>query len=465
MTPRTDWTPAMLGLAAVLLCSALAISAGLRDELALALVTGAMALSLVAGRILARGQPRTGHVAAIAILSLGIGEGVIRQLFQASRIPAAASRTAEYRLGIAVCAAVAATYLWRGAPSLVRRTRFAVLTALAALIGALVISAVPAPRIDVWHLQRLGAAELMAGRNPYSATYPNIYGPRTSFLDRSLLSADGWRVTAFPYTPLTVLADIPGALAGDVRWTLLVATLAAAWLIRLLGRGSTVAELAGGLVLLQAQGFWVIERSWTEPVALLTTLAAALAISRARGWLVPGLALGLAASSKQYLVLLLVPLWLAMPERHRWRALGVAVALALALIAPFLVWDAAGLVRGLVEFQVRQPFRPDALSWPAIIVQLGGPRLPSWPAFAIAAGVLALLSRPGARVGQALVASAAAWIAFVVFNKQAFANYYWLAVGLLCAAVASVAPSPPAGDQREPTIEPLDALATHTRAV
>jgi len=24
----------------------------------------------------------------------------------------------------------------------------------------------------------------------------------------------------------------------------------------------------------------------------------------------------------------------------------------------------------------------------------------------------------------------------VLFNKQAFCNYYWLAVGLLCAAVA-----------------------------
>jgi hypothetical protein len=305
-----------------------------------------------------------------------------------------------------------------------------------------VIRGAPTPRIDVWHLQQLGALALSEGRNPYAAAYPNIYGPRTPFLDPSLLSADGLFVTAFPYTPLTVLLDVPGALAGDVRWTLLAAALASAWLVRLLGRGSTASELGGALLLLQPQGLWVIERSWTEPIALVTLLLAALAISRARGWLWPGVALGLALSSKQYAPLLVAPLWLAVPPPARWRALTSAALVAAAIALPFLLADPVGLVRGLVEFQLRQPFRPDALSWPAMVLQLGGPLLPTWPAFPIAAAALAATVRRVVSPGQALLAGAAAWIAFVLFNKQAFCNYYWLAVGLLAAAAAAlVAPA------------------------
>ena len=36
-----------------------------------------------------------------------------------------------------------------------------------------------------------------------------------------------------------------------------------------------------------------------------------------------------------------------------------------------------------------------------------------------------------------ILAGAGAWLAIVLFNKQAFCNYYWLVVGLLCAATAA----------------------------
>ena len=42
----------------------------------------------------------------------------------------------------------------------------------------------------------------------------------------------------------------------------------------------------------------------------------------------------------------------------------------------------------------------------------------------------------GAMVGSALV-----FLTFVLLAKQAFVNYYWLLGGILCAAVAMLAPS------------------------
>jgi hypothetical protein len=69
--------------------------------------------------------------------------------------------------------------------------------------------------------------------------------------------------------------------------------------------------------------------------------------------------------------------------------------------------------------------------------------LPPWPAFLLAGATLALSIRGKVTAGRAMLAAAATWIVFVAFNKQAFANYYWLGVGLLCASVALLlAPEP-----------------------
>jgi hypothetical protein len=169
---------------------------------------------------------------------------------------------------------------------------------------------------------------------------------------------------------------------------------------------------------------------------LATILIAVLAVTATRGWLAAGLGLGLAASSKQYVPLILAPLWLSLPSSRRWRALAVAVAGVAALLAPFVALNSRGVVLGLWEFQLRQPFRSDALSWPAIVQQLGGPVLPTWLAFLIGFGVLAVATGRGATPARALVAGATAWAAFVAFSKQAFCNYYWLTIGLLCASAA-----------------------------
>ena len=50
--------------------------------------------------------------------------------------------------------------------------------------------------------------------------------------------------------------------------------------------------------------------------------------------------------------------------------------------------------------------------------------------------MLAVGIRRELSLDQGVLTGAAAWLTLVLFNKQAFCNYYWLAVGLLCAATA-----------------------------
>jgi hypothetical protein len=361
-----------------------------------------------------------------------------------------------FRPVLGAVALVCATHLWPRPPGIVQRLRFPALVAVWLVLAVMVVRASPAPGVDVWRLQQAAATALTRGHNPYGVAYPNPYGPETTVIAPELLSPDRRYVMAFPYTPLTVLLSVPARALGDVRWTYLLATAAAAALVFLLGRRSRTAELAATFVLVQPRTLMVVEISWTEPVVLASVAAVAVLASRTDSapaakagasktaanatWL--GVAAGLALSSKQYTPLLLLPFWRVVPSALRGRALATAAVVVAALHLPFLAWNPAGLWRGMVRYQLAQPFRPDALSWPAAVVAWGGPQLPLWPSFVLA-GAVSLLGAARARTTSSAIAfGSLAWLILVMTSKQAFANYYWLAVGLLCAAVAASTSNP-----------------------
>jgi hypothetical protein len=454
-TRSSSAAPGLAAAAATALVLALAVSSGLYDPVGLALVSASGIAALTATLVARRDGPHSGIRAAAAILAVAIAASIVRDLLVRPGIAVDPAPLGFFRPLLGIIAGLLLSYAWRAMPRWAARTRFAALVALATGLGALVLLASPEPPIDVWLVQQQGSLALLAGRNPYEVLYANIYGPGSPFMDPGVLTPDGRFLTAYPYMPLILLVDAPSAFLGDVRWTMLAAAAVSACLVRALGRGAVAAEFAGLLLLVQPVGWTVLEYSWTEPIVLATILIMALTIRRSaersghdglvrkRSWLLPGLAAALALSSKQYVALLALPFLIVLPTRNRGRAALVAAAGAGVLVLPFLIANPAAFVRGVLEFQLRQPFRPDALSWPAAIVHLGGPRLPPWPAFLLAGGVLWATLGRRVSVAQAILASASTWIVFVAFNKQAFANYYWLGVGLLCAAVAALAAGSP----------------------
>jgi hypothetical protein len=444
--------PTLAAAAAVALACALGWSHGFLHPVSLVLASLATAATVTA---LALGRRRAVPPAApcdlrwaTPILAVGVALSLAYDAVVAPGFFVPGDTLVAVRPPLAAMAVVVASFLWRRPPAALGPVRFAAVVALAAWMGALVIQRTPQPQIDVWYFQQMGASALLQGIDPYLVAYPNIYGPLTSSYAPAVLSPDRLYVLGNPYPPLTILLGLPAAaLAADVRWVSLAAVLFSAWAIRRLGRGSVAAELAAVLLLVQPRMLFVLEQSWTEPTVLATALACLLLVdewtrAEARGgrsawgsW-AAGLAGGIALTSKQYAPLVLLPVLFAVPARERWRAIAVAAGTAAAVLLPFILWDVPAFIRSVAEFQVAQPFRPDSLSWLSAAVQLGGPLLPIWPAFLLAGAALALGLRRAITLDQAALTAAGAWLVLVLFNKQAFCNYYWLAVGLLCAAVA-----------------------------
>lgn len=317
--------------------------------------------------------------------------------------------------------------------------------------GVLLLRASPSPHIDVFTIQQLGAAHLLAGTDPYAVSYPNLYGASESL---TYFGAAQTTLRCYPYPPLSLLFATAGFwLGGDVRVAFLALQLLTGLLLYAMVRRRAGATALGlcALHLLNPRGLFLLEQAWTEPllmagVTIWTALLLGAPRASRRAELLQGLGLGLLLAAKQYAVLLL-PLALAprlrpgWPRAARLRSAGIAVGLCGLGVLPFLLWHPRALIEDLVLFQLRQPFRPDALTLPALAHVVTGLRAPG--ALAILGAAVSffwILPRLPQKPAGVLFGAAVGCFAFFATAKQAFCNYYSLvAVLLLCTAAAAAA--------------------------
>lgn len=334
--------------------------------------------------------------------------------------------------------------------------------ALTFLLMALTIL-VDVPRIDVHVFLTEGSRALLHGQNPFAISYTNVYDARESaLLYGPGIVVDGRVSYGFPYPPTTLLAAVPGYLAGDVR--LSVALAVCALVAALLWRSTAPAPRAAALLLVCSPGAaHVVPNSWVEPLMVALLGFTVLALHRGR-LLLAACVLGLLLVSKQYFVVLAPCLWLLRPYATRGRVLAM-VASAAATVVPFLLWDPAAFYRSIVEFQFLQPYRPDSvglLVW--TVEHLGWPGPSVYGVLPLAAGLLtsvllAVRLRPGPDAFS--VAVAAALVVTVMLSKQAFLNYYYLAAGALFVAAWSRLESGRPG--RRPAPVPEQRYAARSR--
>ncbi len=324
-------------------------------------------------------------------------------------------------------------------------------------MGSWVLAHTPDPYIDVHVFQRDSLTALLSGHNPYAIDFPNLYGDGTPFYGPGLTRA-GRVLFGYIYPPINLLLALPGhVLAGDHRYSHLVAMTATGALLAYL-RPGMLGPVCAALYLFTPRSFYVLERGWTEPFVVLllaATVFCAYHLPRALPWL-----FGLFVSSKQYLILvvplalLLVPPWWPLPQLLRRVGLFAlkAAAVPAALILAFVAWSPRGFYHSVIELQFLQPFRKDALSYSAWIVKQGGQMLPVWLGFALALVMVILVLWRAPRTPAGFAGGVAVtMLVFFSVNKQAFCNYYFLVLGaLVCAAAAS----------DPPVLEPVAVAAT-----
>ena len=347
--------------------------------------------------------------------------------------------------------------------------------AATAVCFAYLLHHAPSPRIDVFGLQQRGAELLLSGQNPYSALYPNPYDPveTTQFFGHWIPALDH-----YPYPPLSLaLSTLSFRLLGDVRWLFLLAHLLVAGVLYRLGQRRHNADetwdrglALACLHLLHPRGFLVIEQSWTEPL-----LAAAIALwagqrvgrapsapttpaaARPRRWVADALLFGVALACKQYALLLLLPLCIPSLHAHftpgwsrsqRLRWLVVCLLPLVVSYLPFALAAPADFVEDVVLFQLRQPFRAEALSLPALFYALSDIKLPgATAALGLALPVWYFARRkPGSLpsgTGGFLLLASLLFLGFFATAKQAFCNYYYLLGVLLLLTLAQLREAPP----------------------
>jgi hypothetical protein len=296
----------------------------------------------------------------------------------------------------------------------------------------------PVPLEDVAIFQRDSSYALMRGQNPYTLTFPDVYGEKSPLLYGPGASVNGVLQFGFPYAPLTLLWVLPAQIiAGDFRWAYVLALVIAAACILALRR-NPIAVASALLLLFSAPTFFVLKNGWTEPLPVMLLCIAAWAAHRKKA---PSfLTVGVLTAAKQYLVLLF-PLLILLPEAKssagRLADFLKAVAVATFITLPFVLWNPRAFFHSTLFIQIAQPFRDDSLSYLSFFKLVTGTQPPSWPGFVIAIIAIAFCLWRAPRTTTGFVLSVAlVMFGFIAFARQAFINYYFLIFGALCCATA-----------------------------
>ena len=425
----------LLTLAATTLGLALQYSSGLLSDIGIAGLTLAFAEAWAAqGRWQSKA---TANAASIAGLCIG-AEVAMLLTDDAAQLRGHAG---QMFVALSVAAGCVA-----GLCFAVRRNLHARLLACIALLAGIsgwwVLRQSAVPGIDVLIFQHDAAAALLRGTSPYSIHFRDPYPPVASALYYGPgVSVNGVLQFGYPYMPLTLLLTLPGYLLGDVRYASLCAVVLAACLIGF-ARPTWSGVVGAVLLLLSPAVPTMIVNGWNDSFVVLFVALAWFCHCRKPAAL--PYVIGLLLVTKQYLVVS-APLVLLLVDRPwHWRKLwGVfwRAALAGALVTlPFVLWDARGFLASVVTLQMRQPFRPDALSYIAWLNPAEPERWILLPFVLNTVACIVMLRRSRSEPVSFAAAMVLTMLPFFAFNKQAFLNYYFLVLGCICCAIASGTP-------------------------
>ena len=324
---------------------------------------------------------------------------------------------------------------------LIRRISISLLLAAYFGIGVWLLHHSGRPWVDTFD-QTLAACDAVShGKNPYAIDFPDVYSHHgsdaTAFYPRDLI-VNGRVKFGYGYMPLSLaVAYVGQIMTGDFRRAYLLALVAAAGFLAFAHRDRQ-SFAAAAMLLFMPRNMFVIEYSWTEPVALLCLAAVVFCAYRARRVL--PYASGLLLVSKQHMPLIAPLLLLLMPRPWDAKTVGKfygkAMLTGAVVTLPMILWNPAAFWHSVVEVQLKSPFRPDSLNLAGWWIHGGHSPPPIWMPFifGISSVGVALWRSPRTPAGFA-ASVAGVYLCFFALAKQAFCNYYFFIFGALCCAM------------------------------
>ena len=304
-------------------------------------------------------------------------------------------------------------------PALLKQSALLLSILVAILLRIWILSASPAPQIDVFAAATTAAMKLLRGVNPYT------------------LNTTG--IAAYYYPPTNIyLHTLSYAAVGDTRAIYVLAESVFAACLFLGARrsmGSVNSLLLASLFLFQPRSLNTLELAWTEP-PILAFLGLSL-FSLQRGWgSATAAAYGLMISLKQYLIFFAFHYFLL---EKKWGRFALMIAIGFITTIPFLIWDAGLLINhGFLE-TLRGGIRTDSLTFVTLLYQTTGLVLPRMTSFIVGliASILTFFAfQKSPPVAAFLFASSITTFALFLFGAQAFANYYYIVSGLVLLLIA-----------------------------
>ena len=214
---------------------------------------------------------------------------------------------------------------------------------MAAFALRLVLAWLLPPLLDVYYYDSQAVQALLHGQNPYGHLYAGVPG--------WLATPDASSV--FAYLPAVVLFLLPFGAVWDVRLGLIVADLVVALSIASLGGK---AGKNASLIFFLAPFDVLFSTSYPNNNLVAMCFLGLAAALEARGRrAISATALGVSLAGSQF-VWLLYPFFVHHYLRQGWRReVLTSLAVAAAIMIPFLVWNPGAFVFDTVQFQFVRP--------------------------------------------------------------------------------------------------------------
>ena len=222
-----------------------------------------------------------------------------------------------------------------------RNRRFYFLLIIAFIVRVLMVRSSPAPIIDVYTMLKEAPQAVLQGINPYMNVYSTVYS--------------GIKADYFTYWPAAFLMQIPFVyIFRDPRVLLILADMASAWLIYLLGKKGNLGRLLCLLYLFRPNSNFIIEQSYLVPLeffsmVLIFYILKSTKILLKKKEIFSGAVFGIMASLKPH-YLMLLPFLLI--KNTLQRLFGLSAILILTVL-PFILWNPQAFKNDTVDYFLR----------------------------------------------------------------------------------------------------------------